>query len=296
MHLERQIKPIFEFLLWDNCSNNCQFCFLKKDPRIFSLSQQEKIATQVMAFMKSEQFIENSHILLVGGELFDDARRDFLIELFKFIDSEIRNAAVDNFYLNTNLIYDSACLELLQKCLKCLDKNAIADKLHFTTSYDICGRFSCQNKLDLFLNNIKQVKRSFPNMTINTNMILTRQMCEAILDKTFNATKFENEYDIVINFLPYIILNDDIAPSRELVLKTLLHLNAESPQIMQRIVSNTLLKQKRIMYYYKDDTWNYCSCEESECGHSQNFRLYDRQKIHCFACDLEMFLKNVGLI
>ena len=31
------IKPIYEFLVWDNCSNNCQFCHQRNNPRNFDL-------------------------------------------------------------------------------------------------------------------------------------------------------------------------------------------------------------------------------------------------------------------
>jgi L-lysine 2,3-aminomutase len=36
-------KPIYEFLLWDNCNNNCKFCFQRELPRLFGLKQREQI-------------------------------------------------------------------------------------------------------------------------------------------------------------------------------------------------------------------------------------------------------------
>lgn len=294
MFLEKSIKPIFEFLLWDNCNNNCQFCFLKRSPRVFSLTEQQNISSHVLKFINSPRFKKKSHILLVGGELFDDYRRTFLIDLFQAINIEIANEIVDNFYLNTNLIYNEKCMTLLQNCLSCLDKHIVSTKLHFTTSYDICGRFSCQSKIDAFFTNIKQLKENFPMMTLNVNAILTKQMCIALLDKSFDILQFETDYNVNLNFLPYIISNDELTPDRDLVLKSISMICGEYPDIRDRLISNTLLNQPRMMYYYKNGIWNYCSCKNSKCGHSQNFKLYDKEKKHCFACDLELFLKNAG--
>jgi biotin synthase-like enzyme len=36
-------KPIYEFLLWNNCNNNCKFCFQRKDPRLYNLFERENI-------------------------------------------------------------------------------------------------------------------------------------------------------------------------------------------------------------------------------------------------------------
>ena len=72
------IKPITEFLLWDNCNNNCKFCFQRKNPRLFSLDGQKQILDNVLSFLNSDDYIKGSHVLVVGGELFD-REREFML-------------------------------------------------------------------------------------------------------------------------------------------------------------------------------------------------------------------------
>ena len=134
------IKPITEFLLWDNCNNNCEFCFQRKNPRLFASKGQEKILENVKSFINSEQYIKGSHVLVVGGELFD-TNREYMLPFFEFIINKMLSNDIDILYLNTNLIFDKTYYSMLKPVLDLFDKNNLFDRLKFTTSFDIAGRF-----------------------------------------------------------------------------------------------------------------------------------------------------------
>ena len=68
-------------------------------------------------------------------ETVKDALKDLLKQvLHQMIDNEI-----ELLYLNTNLLYEDT--EVLDWFLDEMQENELFDRLHFTTSYDIVGRF-----------------------------------------------------------------------------------------------------------------------------------------------------------
>ena len=77
-----ECKPIFEMLVWDNCKNNCRFCFQRDNPRIFNAIQKAQICNKVIEFLDSDQFINGSHVLIVGGEIFDTPSDEILLNNF----------------------------------------------------------------------------------------------------------------------------------------------------------------------------------------------------------------------
>ena len=141
-----EIKPVFEFLLWANCSNNCKFCFQKQQLRdgiITKHSTEDKVKTMdnVLSFLDSDEYIKGSHVLLVGGEIFDDPTVFAELDSFliKIADKMVCND-IDLLYINTNLIYKK--LDCVINFLSEIEKHGLFDRLKFTTSYDIDGRFT----------------------------------------------------------------------------------------------------------------------------------------------------------
>ena len=59
---------------------------------------------------------------------------------------------IELLYLNTNLLYED--LELLEGFLENIKQNNLFERLRFTTSYDIEGRFNKNSEL-LFYKNLK---------------------------------------------------------------------------------------------------------------------------------------------
>ena len=81
--MKPEIKPVYEFLLWDNCNNNCTFCHQRNDPRIFDVDEQKQILYKTLRFIKDEsRFISGSHVLLVGGELFHSLKLFHTYQIF----------------------------------------------------------------------------------------------------------------------------------------------------------------------------------------------------------------------
>lgn len=280
-----EIKDVYEFLIWDNCNNNCQFCFQRNNPRIFDHEKRKYILDNVISFIDSDQFIKGSHVLIVGGEIFYNlADQRILSNFWSAIVERMLDNTIDLLYINTNLLYQD-CTNLYN-LLELIEWNNLFDRLRFTTSYDLEGRFKSKEDEELMLNNLLEVKRLYPKCQIVTNIILTKKVCEAILNGTFSAKYFMDKYNCWINFIPYIVSDSRLAADRNTIFKALKYIGDENPGYLEKYIANLDLAQEKKLYMYKDNEFQFCSCELSECGHAVNFKKYS-DKGSCFICDLK---------
>lgn len=290
-----KIKTIYEFLVWDNCNNNCKFCFQRINPKTYMLQQQEQILNNVITYINSDQFENNNHILICGGELFDDHKRiDIIKNFFQSILYLAKNGIIDLIYINTNLLYElNNIVECLIPIFKSYNDNNILERIRFTTSYDIYGRFSSVEKQKLFLQNLQYIKQTIPELNIVVNMILTKQFCKSIINDQFNIFDFCKNYNISVNLIPYIILNDELIPTQSDLYTALQMIYLQNPQYMIKWLNELDLKQKRIMLTYVNNKFQSCECDLSECGHSENFKRYTVKNNSCFVCDLKYIFNSV---
>lgn len=280
------MKKIYEFLLWDNCNNNCQFCWQREQPRLYNHKQRTNILFDVLDFINSDKFEKGSHILVCGGEIFDKPAdfavlQEFFINIIRYMETDV----IELLYINTNLIYQNT--DGMSNLLSLLDDANLLDRLRFTTSYDIQGRFKSAKDRSVMLTNLENFTTRYPNIHTVVNTILTKPTCEAILSDSFNIKEFMNHNNCWVNLLPYIVLDDTLTADRKLIFETLRYVDKQCPGYLEKYVPNMAIKQEKWLYMYKDNKFQFCSCELSpECGHSINFKKYCKEGT-CFCCDLE---------
>lgn len=281
-----EIKPIYEFLVWDNCNNNCKFCFQRENPRLFNAKGRKMVLDETIKFIESDQFKKGSHILICGGEVFDkpidfSILDDFFCNILKFMV----DGTIDLLYINTNLIYkDLGGVDSLLRRIKTLN---LFDRLRFTTSYDIDGRFKTEDDRQLMLSNLKLLKGIYKDLKVVTNTILTKPVCEKIINEEYNIRDWMEEYQCYVNLIPYIVLDKNLMPSRNDLFKALNIIEKQAEGYLRRWIDNLDLKQEKWLYMYKDNQWQFVSCEwDDKCGHSVNFKRYSDSG-HCFVCDLK---------
>lgn len=281
-------KAIYEFLLWDNCTNNCSFCFQRENPRIFNKSKRQEILDETLSFIQSDKFEKGSHILICGGEIFDKPQDSLqLNHFFTKIISLMLNDIIDLLYINTNLIYkDKCCLDFLLRNIKA---NNLFDRLKFTTSYDLAGRFKTKESEELMLQNLTWVKNIYPDCKVVVNTILTKRVCNAILNRSFSIKDFIQKYKCWVNLLPYIIYNKELSATRGEIFSALKEVDKDVSGYLDYYIPNMSITQEKLLYLYKDGKFEFCSCKMAECGHSINFKRYS-DKGTCFCCDLKEIL------
>ena len=279
------IKPIFEFLMWENCRNKCSFCFQQEKNQLTDIQKTESMLA-VKRFIKyDDRFIKGSHVLLVGGELFDSPSIFTpLANFLSFIVDKMNDGTIDLLYINTNLIYKN--MDGLYYLLDLIDQYKLFDRLKFTTSYDLAGRFASPKTKFLMLSNLDALSTKYPDIKIVVNSMLSKQMCEAILSGEYKLDSFMKMHHCDVNLIPYIVYDKELAPTRELVFKALMVADRQCPGYLKRYIANFDLPQAKELYQYRDGRLNYVTCPNNACGHSENFVRYS-DKGTCFICDLK---------
>ena len=193
---------------------------------------------QVKNFLLSDNFERGSHVLIVGGELFDSSSISIareLLDFFEYIANKQLTNDIDLLYLNTNLIYD---IDLLCKCLDILNNKNLLNRLKFTTSYDIYGRFKSKNDKMLFFN-LKKLKTIYSDLSVVINTIMTKQFCEKELSAVKPiSTTFKSKYAAYVNLIPYITIDDELTPNRNDVFKVLKKQDQFNPGYLKQYIEN----------------------------------------------------------
>lgn len=284
-----KVKPVYEFLLWENCRNHCSFCFQEEKNQC---TEEQKIDSlnKLCQFLSSDQFVKGSHILLVGGELFDTPSFNLSIALKSSIDLIIKlmlKNDIDLLYINTNLIYKK--LDVLEYLLSSISSNSLSNRLRFTTSYDIVGRFSSSRSHDLMLRNLSFIKDKYSSINVIINTILTNAACESINSNSFVVRDFEDKYKCKIRLIPYIVKIPELRADKIKVFSTIykVALSYNNPEeYIKEYIYEFDIKQEKLLYRYNKHSLEYCTSAKSSCGHSENFKMYSSDN-SCFVCDLK---------
>lgn len=312
------MKKIYEFLLWNNCSNNCTFCHQRAHERRID----DKILCpeeQIESLDKCQDFLEHNfeignHILLVGGEIFDIKNADVklrLKNLLLYVMQSMMSAKIDLFYVNTNLLYVD--VELLLWFLDLMEQNQLMERLKFTTSYDIKGRFTSFDRELLFYHNLKTLTDKYDKLHVVVNTVLTKEACIRIQEDKFGADyllqyikkqgknnltikDWMDYFRVEVNTIPYIRLTSDIAPempTKKMVTSTLFHIDNIIDGYLERYANNIALTQEKCLYEYNkvQKEYIYCSSALSNCGHSINFKLSFSDSDECFPCAMLNLIK-----
>ena len=289
---------IYEFLLWNNCNNNCKFCHQKanknKHPNKFLDNNKKLLSIKTLyKYIKNKNIKSGSHILLMGGELFDTKLSSHIeSEFFKLatlIASEMENLNINLLYLNTNLIYSD--ISFLYDFLNIFINKNLEKRIRFTTSYDISYRY--KNELDRCLveKNMLDIYNLYPNIFKTANCILTNKACEYLSHNPLFLVDFKKKYGFNLNLIPYIKLYDSMASKRSTILSLLLKINEFDIDYIKKYVDNLSIKQDRFLFEFNGNMFINASSNNADCGHNENFRKVYLDDDRCFICDC-INLKN----
>lgn len=282
-----------EYILWNNCTNKCSFCpqCLKADQETH-LNKEEMRNSIGAVFKAINNKPDGIHdILLVGGEIlanYDDDISGCLCSLFLEVLDKIRKNKIRYLYINTNLLYTD--LSNLDFLLKTFSNNGFADRLKFTTSYDLKGRFTTKEREDLFFNNLKYVETLYPKINTVVNVVMTKSTVEKYLNGSFSPEILESDYGVkYVSFLPYVPVSENDPESVDLktIIKVLAKRERSNPGFIKFYIDDLDLNQKRTLFEYRKSSGLVeCTAKMNDCYHNSNFtRILKDGK--CFICALK---------
>lgn len=308
------LPPIYEFLLWNNCNNNCKFCHQKarkaRFPGKFLDDKQKARSIQLVHFFLTTGHLvgqesmpaeKKFNMLLMGGELFDNrlapASEKAFFDLAGAVLVQMLEGRIDHLYVNTNLLYDMNIM--LLDFLYLFVSEGLSSRIRFTTSCDVAYRFANHGALALMTGNLKKLRVIYPDIPMVANCILTDDAVRFLLNNPMYPSVFEGLYGTRLNLIPYIILKNSMAPERADVHKVLLLLNELNPGYLKDYVDGIDLPQKKFLYEYDSGRYHTATSADAACGHGVNFgHCYkptdDKKSGACFICDCKALLDSVS--
>lgn len=285
------MKNTYKFLLWSNCNFDCDFCWQRrsvgKDTIVFDY-QRSVPCLQIEKFLDSAEFVIGSNLHLSGGELFAHRLDPEFENLITLIASKMLSNKIDILYLSSNLTYEP--LDYLVVVLEVLKSNNLLHRVKIITSYDIAGRFLNKELENLMFTNLQTIRTTYPEIEISTNIILTKQMCDVILNNQFSIKEFMNTYGVIVNLLPYEILLSEYTPSEKKLHNTLIVVEKENPGYLNKLYNQLLIDSQQTTYEFRSGNMNIFNKLEIEllpCGHASKFNKCYEKNNKCFLCELD---------
>ena len=202
----------------------------------------------------------------------------------KLIDKCVEMISSDKIrflYVNTNLIYkDRTNLVYLFDSIK-----GYEDRLKFTTSYDIYGRFKNEEARKTFLDNLLFIKENYPKINTVVNCIITKQLVES----DFDDSQFKETYGVrYVNFIPYVPVMDDRSMDVDFkdIVKVLAKAERKHRGYINFYINDLDFNQNKVLYqYHKDRGYEECTSNYADCHHNENFKKVLNGE--CFICKLK---------
>lgn len=302
-----KIPPMYEFIVWSNCNNDCKFCWqrkLNKKETILSTDEKVQVLNEVIKIIEELPY---SDVLVVGGEAYSpqgDKVNAALKKLFNVVANKIKSGKMRYFYMNTNLLYtDFVNIDAMYEAFK-----GIYNHLKFTTSWDPYGRFANENMSKLVMKNAKRISENYPGINIVINVIITKQFHDMYLSKGDTGDNSFNINEAVragtrknvppnrtyVHLIPYIPVEDDRSMDVTFgeIVACLEKADKQSPGYLKNYCNNFDLDQDKYLYeYQRGKGFIECSAPLAECGHNSNFkRVIDGER--CFICEMKDYMRD----
>ena len=248
------------------------------------LNEKEMLECITETSIRLDSINDGDDVLLVGGEILAPYFSSVNVALENLIDKCIEMLKSDRIrylYINTNLIYiNRSNLTYLLDMVK-----GIEDRLKFTTSFDVYGRFETGIEKNIFFDNLAYIRDNYPEINVVINSIITKQLVAS----GFDFEKFKDEYKVrYINFIPYIPVVDDRCMDVEFkdIVKILGDFERKHKGYIKNYINDFDLNQNKVLYeYHKDTGYRECTSKYASCGHNENFKKVLGDE--CYICKLK---------
>ena len=190
-----------QFELRQECNNRCKFCYLGKNIR--HTDTDKKIEALHKVYEKicdTSIYKQYDTLAFIGGEFFqgqlnDPQVHDLFFKLMRKVAELADNNIVKEVWISVTLtigaqkdLYDT--LELFK------DKS----KLWLLTSWDSKWRFHTKKMEDTWEYHMKHIHQLYPEIKLNTTIILTGDFIDKYLLNEFNLNSFSEEFNTAFFF------------------------------------------------------------------------------------------------
>ena len=310
-----------QFELWPQCNNNCSYCYLGKRKYDNNPEYKLKMLNFALDWMQNyDNYEEYDNVSFIGGEFFQgqldtpEVRAkwfEMLDVLYDLFDNDLIRAS---WWSATLAIGDQK--DLYESLEKFQDVCNAKRQLWVVTSYDTIGRFHSKEHFETWGRNVKEVKKRFPWIFLNTCMIITDDLCKKVVSGELDLQKFREEYQTQLFLKPtYAIaglydhkqqhkmsikqdMNKRIPgfyPTRENFLNMCKFLKEHQPDILGKMIeqkyrADNIFRESledhklRNEFRSRDNSLQEGIDVNPDCGHSLAYKSYIDCE-NCIVCD-----------
>ena len=314
----------FQFELWQECNNICDFCFLGQENRRTKTEVKIQNLNKLLTYLDDKEFISQyDNISLIGGEFFQGQLNDPEVKslffkvverIFEFLSEKHERSSWITATLTIGEQKDLyEMLDLYTHTNAYKESNMNDDYgLWICTSFDTIGRFHTQQAKENWQFHMKNMSEKYPLLKKNTCSILTNDLMIKYNEGKFTFNSFCQEYhtqmflkqpdhgafdsnEIMENKVPGFF------PERSNALKFLTKLYQNEPRFINHLMnvnlrSDLLVKngndgKELDCERYKDALNEYGDENIAPCGHSIYYQCYKDSKA-CIRCDVEKIING----
>lgn len=184
----------YQFELWTDCNSKCDFCFLGYKNGIKSNEIKIENLKKTIATIQQEHFLDNLDCLsFIGGEFFQGQLKNpevkkLFMELMMLCSNYLDEGKLQEIWLNCTL--NIGTQEDLYEALSYFKDKS---KIWILTSYDTIGRFHTPKMEQIWKDNVKKIRDTFPEIKINITSILTGDFIEKYIAEDLDLMLFARQ-------------------------------------------------------------------------------------------------------
>lgn len=317
----------FQFELWQECNNICDFCFLGQENRRTKTEVKIQNLNKLLAYLDDKEFISQyDNISLIGGEFFQGQLNDpevrslffkVIERIFEFLSEKHERSSWIAATLTIGDQKDLYEMLDLYTQAKAYKETSMNDNygLWICTSFDTIGRFHTQQAKENWQYHMKKISEKYPLIKKNVCSILTNDLLEKYNNNEFTFAEFCNTYNTQMflkqpdhgAFATNREMEEKVPgffPTRKNGLRFLAKLCQNEPSFISHLM-NVNLRSDLLIKNENNGTQIDCERDKNAlneygddniapCGHSQYYQCY-KDSDACIKCDLEVIMKDLGL-
>lgn len=189
------MKGQIQFELWQDCNSKCDFCYLNWFSIDRSKEYKLKRIHEVLTTLSDDSLYDSyDTVSLIGGEFFqgqinDPDVKEAFFTLIRKIRSLLDEGKIERTWIMVSLLIGNQ-----PDLYKCLDILGNDSRVWFNTSWDISGRFKSEKMRNTWEGHMLKIHELFPNVNLNTTMILTHDLVSAYVKDEFSFSTFCQKY------------------------------------------------------------------------------------------------------
>ncbi len=324
-------RKSFQWELWQYCNSLCKFCYLGKDNRIHNKERQHKSLNDLNRALDVLDYSKYNNISLIGGEFFqgqlnDRDTHDLFFSVIKKIFQLYLDKKIGSMWITATItIGDQKHLyELLDlaESMRIFPKEEYgASGLWICTSWDAAGRFHSKEMENNWEYHMKNIKKKYPWIKLNTTIILQQKLIDMYLNEEWSAHRFSEEFSTTLFFkqcgIPSYESDKDrltakaelqkrfpFFPTRNSFIRFLIKFSRDDREYFDRLFNIMYRSDElhRNFWEIEHDTVNFRQKSESgpeengrstlPCGHTDSYAAYiDGDQ--CCICDRNVVAENL---